>query len=145
VPSAPSGLQPTPAARAADQPLRLLLIREAGGDLPWIVEAITRAMAPVELVQVTSLANGLWRLCREPFDSVLLDLDPADRTAVATSRRHIAEIVTIPVLDLGDERSLAPVIEAQPAAEAPRPNWPPRAARRPGSRAPRPPLLAAGS
>jgi hypothetical protein len=143
---APSGA--TPSARAADQPLRLLLIREAGGDLPWIVQAITQVMAPVELVEVTSLANALWRLGREPFDSVLLDLDPGDRMAVEVCRRHIADIAPIPVLDLGDERSLAPVVEAQPTAEASRrPSWPPRTAARRSAKPPRPrpPLLAAGS
>jgi hypothetical protein len=147
------GRQPAPPAsadpaRPAGPPLRLLLLRERGGGLPWIVQAILQVMAPVELVEVTGLPNALWRLGREPFDSVLLDLDPSDRVTIAICRRHIADVAPVPVLDLGDERSFAAVAEAAPAGEeAPRPSWPPRAAarRRTPARPPRPPLLVAGS
>jgi hypothetical protein len=89
--------------RSGEQPLRLLLIRDRAGELPWVVRTIVQIMAPIELVQVRGLANGLWRLGRERFDSVLLDLDPRDRVAVDLCRRHILDVAAVPVLDLNND------------------------------------------
>jgi hypothetical protein len=84
-------------------PLRLLLVRERLGELPWLVRSITTLMGPVEVVQVCGLANALWRLGRERFDSVFLDIGVGDRKAATAWRRHIAGIAAIPVLDLSDD------------------------------------------
>jgi hypothetical protein len=86
-----------------EQPLRLLLVRERLGELPWLVKSITSLMAPVDVVQVGGLANALWRLGRERFDSVLLDLDARDRATVRAWRQHIAEVDSIPVLELNGD------------------------------------------
>ena len=67
-----------------DMPLRLLLLREKRGELPWVVKTILEVMAPVDLVQVIGLGNAIWRLGHERFDSVLLDLDPRRRQVVAS-------------------------------------------------------------
>jgi hypothetical protein len=85
-----------------EQPLRLLLVRERLGELPWLVKSITSLMAPVDVIQVGGLANALWRLGHERFDSVLLDLD-GDRATVRAWRQHIAEVASIPVLDLNGD------------------------------------------
>lgn len=92
--------------RRPDQPLRLLLLRDKVGELPWVVQTIMRVMAPVEVVPVRTLANALWRLGRERFDSVLLDVGPEDRAAVETCRRHIGDVAAIPVLNLGDDEDI---------------------------------------
>lgn len=112
-------------ARSSEQALRLLLIRDHAGPLPWIVETIVQVMAPIELVQARGLANGLWRLGRERFDSVLLDLDPHDRMAVGVCRRHIADVAAVPVLDLNDDsdlENLRPKAPPQRVAQAPQPD-----------------------
>jgi hypothetical protein len=99
--------------RPSEQPLRLLLIRDKAGDLPWVVQTIVKVMAPIELVQVRGLVNGLWRLGRERFDSVLLDIDPRDRMAVDLCRRHIADVAAVPVLDLNNDEDLE-ILNAKP-------------------------------
>lgn len=112
-------------ARQYDQPLRLLLIRDRTGDLPWVVQTILQVMAPIELVQTRGLANALWRLGRERFDSVLLDLSTGERFAVETCRHHIADIAAIPVLDLNSDDDVGTL-------------YPPAAAQRARERAPAP-------
>jgi len=125
-------------AEDMDQPLRLLLIRDRAGAWPWVVQTIARVMAPVDVIEVNTLANALWRLGRERFDSVLLDINPADRLAADACRRHIADVAAIPVLDLHAEPApeRKPARPARPArtAESPPPadeprriKWPPRA------------------
>ena len=103
----PSAHRTRSVPRSPDQPLRLLLIRDRGGEVPWVVQTIVQMMAPIELVQVRGLANGVWRLGRERFDSVLLDLDPNDRLAVDACRRHIADVAAIPVLDLNNDEDVS--------------------------------------
>lgn len=99
--------------RSSEQPLRLLLIRDKAGDLPWIVQTILQVMAPIELVQVRGLANGLWRLGRERFDSVLLDVDPRDPMAVEVCRRHINDLAAVPVLDLNNDEDVGTLHPSQ--------------------------------
>jgi hypothetical protein len=84
-------------------PLRLLLVRERLGELPWVVRSITTLMGPVEVVQVCGLANALWRLGGERFDSVFLDICGGDRKTATAWRQHIAGLAAIPVLDLSDD------------------------------------------
>ena len=85
---------PQAAARAGaapgdQQPLRFLLLRQKAGDLPWLVRALLRYMAPAQVVPVIGMANALWRLSRERFDAVLLDVQVSDRArARALSRAH---------------------------------------------------------
>jgi hypothetical protein len=97
-----------PAAAADEQPLRLLLIRVRPGELPWLVRAMAQMMAPVEIVQVVGMANALWRLGHERFDSVLLDVDLVDRRVIRRCREQIADIAAVPVLDLADPPEAMP-------------------------------------
>jgi hypothetical protein len=114
VPTAPS-----PAAGAAEQPLRFLLIRVRPGELPWIARAMAQMMGPVEIVQVVGMANALWRLGHERFDSVLLDADLTDRRVIRRCREQIADITAVPVLDLADPPE---VVQTQPKPAAARPD-----------------------
>jgi hypothetical protein len=109
---------PAHSASADDQPLRFLLIRTKAGELPWLVRTMARVMAPVEIVQVVGMANALWRLGHERFDSVLLDVDLTDRWVVRRCREQIADIAAVPVLDLADRTEAKP--EPVAAAERPR-------------------------
>ncbi|MDX1541785.1 MAG: hypothetical protein R3349_10330 [Geminicoccaceae bacterium] len=111
-------------SRSSEQPLRLLLIRDKTGDLPWVVQTILQVMAPIELVQVRGLANGLWRLGRERFDSVLLDVDPRDRMAVDVCRRHIADVAAVPVLDLNNDEDVEHLNPTPRPRQAQRPAQP---------------------
>jgi hypothetical protein len=99
------------AAPVDDQPLRFLLIRTKAGELPWVARTMAQVMAPVEIVQVVGMANALWRLGHERFDSVLLDVDLTDRWVVRRCREQIADIAAVPVLDLADR----PEAKAEPA------------------------------
>jgi hypothetical protein len=92
---------------STDQPLRLLLIRSKPGELPWMAQTITKVMAPVQMVQVVGLANALWRLGNERFDSVLLDIEVSDRAAIQYCRDQIANVAAVPVLDLHDRADVA--------------------------------------
>jgi hypothetical protein len=102
---------PAPTAQPDDQPLRLLLIRTKTGELPWLVRTMALVMAPVEIVQVVGMANALWRLGHERFDSVLLDVDLTDRWVIRRCREQIADIAAVPVLDLADRAE----VKAEPA------------------------------
>ena len=97
LPAAPSRV-----AAPQEQPLRFLLIRVRPGELPWLARAMAAMMAPVEIVQVVGMGNALWRLGHERFDSVLLDVDLADRRIIRRCREQIADIAAVPVLDLAD-------------------------------------------
>jgi hypothetical protein len=116
-PSAPIHSAPAPIPQADDQPLRFLLIRTKGGELPWLARTMAQVMAPVEIVQVVGMANALWRLGHERFDSVLLDIDLTDRWVVRRCREQIADIAAIPVLDLADrpEAKAEPVVTERPS------------------------------
>jgi hypothetical protein len=103
---------PAHSAHVDDQPLRFLLIRTKAGELPWLARTMAQVMAPVEIVQVVGMANALWRLGHERFDSVLLDVDLTDRWVVRRCREQIADIAAVPVLDLADR----PEVKAEPAA-----------------------------
>jgi hypothetical protein len=95
--------EPPRAAATAEQPLRFLVIRTKGGELPWLAQTLVHFMAPVEIVQVIGMPNALWRLGQERFDSVLLDIPVADRRIVRRCREQIADIAVVPVLDLHDQ------------------------------------------
>ncbi len=109
--SAPALSAPVPSPQVDDQPLRFLLIRTKAGELPWVARTMAQVMAPVEIVQVVGMANALWRLGHERFDSVLLDVDLTDRWVVRRCREQIADIAAVPVLDLADR----PEPKAEPA------------------------------
>ncbi len=112
---APSSSKPSP--QVDDQPLRFLLIRTKAGELPWLARTMAQVMAPVEIVQVVGMANALWRLGHERFDSVLLDVDLTDRWVVRRCREQIADIAAVPVLDLADrpETKAAPAVVERPS------------------------------
>ena len=119
---------------SSDQPLRLLLIRSKGGELPWMAQTITKVMAPVQMVQVVGIANALWRLGNERFDSVLLDLEVTDRAAIQYCRDQIANVAAVPVLDLHDRDDVAKTgAVKQDTGER---RFGPRAARKPRTEAP---------
>ena len=84
------------------QPLRFLLLRQKAGELPWLVKALLRYMAPAEVVPVVGMSGALWRLSRERFDAVLLDVQIPDRTVLERCREHIADVAAVPVLHLYD-------------------------------------------
>lgn len=123
---------PGPAEACEQPPLRLLLLTDRPGEVPWVVRAIVREMSPVELVQVSTLANAMWRLGRERFDTVMLHFSTADRQAVEICRRHISDRAAIPVLDLRDDEPPAAVASAPvpETTEVRTSRWPPRAGRR---------------
>ena len=98
----PSPEMPPDAAPDDGQPLRFLLIRTKAGELPWLAQAMAQLMAPVEIIQVVGMANALWRLGQERFDSVLLDVDLNDRRVIRRCREQILDIAAVPVLDLAD-------------------------------------------
>ena len=102
LPAAPSRV-----AAPQEQPLRFLLIRVRPGELPWLAKAMAQMMAPVEIVQVVGMGNALWRLGHERFDSVLLDVELADRRVIRRCREQIADIAAVPVLDLADPPAAA--------------------------------------
>ncbi len=109
---------PAAAAQVDDQPLRFLLIRTKPGELPWLARTMAQVMAPVEIVQVVGMANALWRLGHERFDSVLLDVDLTDRWVVRRCREQIADIAAVPVLDLADRpeaKAEAPAVVERPS------------------------------
>ncbi len=100
-------LPPEPVARSGpapgdQQPTRFLLIRQRPGELPWLVRALMRYMAPVQVVSVVGMADALWRLGHERFDAVLLDVKMADRAVLDRCREQIADIAAVPVLNLHD-------------------------------------------
>ena len=69
---------PEPAARPQaapgdQQPTRFLLIRQKPGALPWLVRALMRYMAPVQVVPVIGMGNALWRLGHERFEEAVED------------------------------------------------------------------------
>jgi hypothetical protein len=94
---------PTRSSSIDNQPLRLLLVRSRPGELPWLATAIAKTMAPVEIVEVIGLANAIWRLGNELFDSVLLDVEFRDPAAMAYFREQIADVGAVPVLDLREQ------------------------------------------
>ena len=136
-----------------DMPLRLLLLREKRGELPWVVKTILEVMAPVDLVQVIGLGNAIWRLGHERFDSVLLDLDPRRRQVVDIVRRHIADVAAVPVLDLHEDRVAAmppgmPALGHEPARSprgSGRPAQPGRAPESDGQELRWPPRMGSGA
>ena len=135
---------PENAVPAEDRPLRLLLIRNKPGEMPWFAHTVSQVMAPVEIVQVVGVGNALWRLGQERFDTVLLDLDVEDRPAIEKCRQQIGEVAQVPVLNLQDEgeRDLsqaAPRREAGQERAAPAPREKPhRVGRLPWQRRPKP-------
>lgn len=88
------------AAPGDQQPVRFLLLRQKGGELPWMVRALLRYMAPAQVVPVVGMGPALWRLSRERFDAVLLDVEVPDRAVLERCREHIADVAAVPVLPL---------------------------------------------
>jgi hypothetical protein len=84
------------------QPIRFLLLRQKSGELPWLVRALIAYMAPAQVMPVVGMANALWRLGRERFDAVLLDIQVTDAALLARCREHIADVAAVPVLHLYD-------------------------------------------
>ena len=82
------------------QPIRFLLLRQRPGDLPWLVRALMRYMAPAQVVPVIGMDSALWRLSRERFDAVLLDVRVSDPALLERCREHIADVAAVPVLHL---------------------------------------------
>jgi CheY-like chemotaxis protein len=100
-----AGLTPQTAPRAGpapgdQQPLRFLLLRQKPGELPWLVQAMLQYMAPAQVVPVVGMSGALWRLSRERFDAVLLDVQIPDRTVLERCRELIADVAAVPVLHL---------------------------------------------
>ena len=65
-----------------------------------MVHALIAYMAPAQVVPVIGMANALWRLGRERFDAVLLDIQVTDAALLARCREHIADVAAVPVLHL---------------------------------------------
>jgi DNA-binding NtrC family response regulator len=82
------------------QPIRFLLLRQKPGDLPWLVRALLQYMAPAQVVPVIGMSSALWRLSRERFDAVLLDIQVTDPALLERCREHIADVAAVPVLHL---------------------------------------------
>jgi CheY-like chemotaxis protein len=102
-----AGLTPQAAPRAGpapgdQQPLRFLLLRQKPGELPWLVRALLQYMAPAQVVPVIGMSGALWRLSRERFDAVLLDVQIPDRAVLERCRELIADVAAVPVLHLYD-------------------------------------------
>jgi hypothetical protein len=91
-----------------------LLLRQKPGDLPWLVEALLRYMAPAQVVPVVGMSSALWRLSRERFDAVLLDVQVSDRTVLERCREHIADVAAVPVLHLYDIAAEQSGVEPRP-------------------------------
>ena len=118
-----SGRTPTqtvarPGAAPGDQqPIRFLLLRQKSGELPWLVRALIDYMAPAQVVPVIGLTNALWRLGRERFDAVLLDIQVTDPTLLERCREHIADVAAVPVLHLYETGRQAKPVEQRPRLE----------------------------
>jgi CheY-like chemotaxis protein len=102
------------------QPVRFLLLRQKPGDLPWLVRALMRYMAPAQVVPVIGMESALWRLRRERFDAVLLDVQVSDRAVLERCREHIADVAAVPVLHLYETAAAGNGIQqrASPRREA---------------------------
>ena len=102
------------AAPGDQQPIRFLLLRQKAGELPWLVRALIDYMAPAQVVPVIGLTNALWRLGRERFDAVLLDLEVSDPAVLERCREHIADVAAVPVLHLYETAREAKAVEQRP-------------------------------
>jgi hypothetical protein len=102
------------AAPGDQQPIRFLLLRQKSGELPWLVRALIDYMAPAQVVPVVGMANALWRLGRERFDAVLLDLKVADPALLERCREHIADVAAVPVLHLYETAREPKAAESRP-------------------------------
>lgn len=96
------------------QPIRFLLLRQKSGELPWLVRALIAYMAPAQVVPVVGMANALWRLGRERFDAVLLDLQVTDPAVLERCREHIADVAAVPVLHLYETAREPRAVEQRP-------------------------------
>jgi hypothetical protein len=96
------------------QPTRFLLIRQRPGEMPWLVRALIRYMAPAQVISVIGMANALWRLGHERFDAVLLDVQVADRAVLDRCREQIGDIAAVPVLNLHDAPTSAGANDQRP-------------------------------
>ena len=118
-PASPTVARPG-AAPGDQQPIRFLLLRQKSGELPWMVRALLDYMAPAQVVPVIGLTNALWRLGRERFDAVLLDVQVSDATLLERCREHIADVAAVPVLHLYETARPAKAVEHRPR---PRPEF----------------------
>ncbi len=105
------------AAPGDQQPIRFLLLRQKSGELPWLVRALIDYMAPAQVVPVVGLTNALWRLGRERFDAVLLDIHVTDPALLERCREHIADVAAVPVLHLYETARQAKPVEQRPRLE----------------------------
>lgn len=111
----PLGLVHQRDAANRELPLRFLLITDQT-EWPWAVRMLVQVMAPVDVVHVNTLANALWRLGRERFDSVLLHFSTIDRRAIDVCRSSIADVAALPIVDLNEDDEAVTV--ARPAEPA---------------------------
>jgi hypothetical protein len=102
------------AAPGDQQPIRFLLLRQKSGELPWLVRALIDYMAPAQVVPVVGMADALWRLGRERFDAVLLDIKVADPALLERCREHIADVAAVPVLHLYETARESKAAESRP-------------------------------
>jgi hypothetical protein len=94
-----------------------LLLRQKAGELPWLVRALVDYMAPAQVVPVIGMANALWRLGRERFDAVLLDIEVTDPALLARCREHIADVAAVPVLHLYETAQESKAQQPRPRLE----------------------------
>jgi CheY-like chemotaxis protein len=73
-------------------------------------------MAPAQVVPVIGMSSALWRLSRERFDAVLLDVQVPDRGVLERCREHIADVAAVPVLHLYDIMGEKSEAESRPHA-----------------------------
>jgi hypothetical protein len=117
--STPAQAVARPGAAPGDQqPIRFLLLRQKSGELPWMVRALVDYMAPAQVVPVIGLANALWRLGRERFDAVLLDVQITDPALLERCREHIADVAAVPVLHLYETARQTKAGEQRPRPRA---------------------------
>jgi len=109
----PTVMRPS-AAPGDQQPIRFLLLRQKPGELPWLVRALLDYMAPAQVVPVIGLTNALWRLSRERFDAVLLDIHVTDPALLERCREHIADVAAVPVLHLYETARQTKAAEQRP-------------------------------
>src|SRR5262245_58316796 len=77
-------------------------------------------MAPAQIVPVIGIANALWRLGRERFDAVLIDIEVTDPALLARCREHIADVAAVPVLHLHETAQEPKAVQPRPR---PRPEF----------------------
>jgi PAS domain S-box-containing protein len=84
-----------------EDPVRVLLVEDNPGDARLVKEALAEIRtAPVELIHVSRLSDGLKKLAEETIDLVLLDLSLPDVSGLETVRRTRIEAPHVPIVVL---------------------------------------------